>query len=619
MAGNDRKPDDDTAKEERPHPFAQYMVTDVERFSRNLARAVEEGGKALSAYLRHRDTTASDDSLAEQTTDVLKTISEIGGYWTADPNRAVEAQTRLLGNYLAIWNAALAKAAGHGDDPAHAPAPGDRRFVDPEWTHNPMFDALKQLYLATSQWARQLVEEADVDEDTRRRARFYVEQINNALSPTNFPITNPEVLRETAESHAENLVRGMRMLAEDIDAGKGRLKIRQTDHSAFRVGENIAISPGKVVARNEICEILQYAPSTRKVLKRPLVIVPPWINKFYILDLNPEKSFIAWAVSQGHTVFVISWVNPDESLAGKDFEAYLRDGILFAIDSAEKATGCAEFNTIGYCVGGTMLAIALAYMAATGDDRVKSATFFAAQLDFELAGDLKVFTSRQGVELAEKRMAETGYLDSSYMATAFNLMRSNDLVWPYVVNNYLKGKEPFPFDLLYWNSDSTRLPSANHSFYLRSCYLENQLSSGRMKVAGKTINLKKVKIPVYSLATREDHIAPAESVFRGIGFLGGPVRFVLAGSGHIAGVINPPDKGKYQYWTRDKKIAKGKKADHDLDTWLADATEHPGSWWPDWQDWVQGLDNEQVKRRVPGEGGLKALGDAPGTYVLVQA
>ncbi len=620
MAGSKRPPDNESPRDDGADSLSQYMVADVEQFSRNLARAVEEGGKALSAYLKHREAKAeTDDSIAEQTGEVLKTISQIGEYWTADPARTIEAQTRLLGSYLAIWNTAMVRAAGGPEDPALAPGPDDRRFADPEWTRNPMFDALKQLYLATSRWARELVDEADVDDETRQKAQFYVDQINNALSPTNFPVTNPEVLRETAQSNAENLVRGMRMLAQDIDAGKGRLKIRQTDPSAFKVGGNIATTPGKVIARNDICEIIQYAPATAKVLKRPLLIVPPWINKFYILDLNPEKSFIAWAVGQGHTVFVISWVNPDEKQSDKDFEAYMRDGVIFAVDCVEKVTGCDEINTIGYCVGGTMLAIALAYMAAVGDDRVASATFFAAQLDFEHAGDLKIFSSRHGIKIAEKQMADTGYLDSSYMATAFNLMRSNDLIWPYVVNNYLKGREPFPFDLLYWNSDATRLPRANHSFYLRSCYLENRLSAGKMKVAGKTINLKKIKIPVYSLATREDHIAPARSVYRGIGFLGGPVRFVLAGSGHIAGVINPPARDKYQHWTSERKIARRRKAEDDLDAWMAQATESPGSWWPDWQRWIEGLNDERVKKRTPGRSALKPLADAPGTYVLVQA
>ncbi|MHA1190643.1 MAG: class I poly(R)-hydroxyalkanoic acid synthase, partial [Alphaproteobacteria bacterium] len=574
------------------------------------------------------ESDGSNESLADQTTEVIKTISEIGEYWTSDPSRTIEAQTRLFGSYLSIWNSSVQKAAGHDEGPAISPQAHDKRFNDPEWSDNPMFDALKQIYLATSVWARELVDQAEgIDEATRQKAQFYVDQINNALSPTNFPVTNPEVLRETAESNAENLARGMRMLVEDIEAGKGSLKIRQTDPTAFTVGENIAISPGKVIARNDICEIIQYAPTTRTVLERPLVIVPPWINKFYILDLNKEKSFIAWAVAQGHTVFVVSWVNPDEHQADKDFESYMREGILFALDTAQTATGSDEINTIGYCVGGTMLAITLAYMAATGDDRVKSATFFAAQLDFEHAGDLKIFSSRHGIEMTEKKMASAGYLDSSHMATAFNLMRSNDLIWPYVVNNYLKGKEPFPFDLLYWNSDATRLPRANHSFYLRQCYLENQLTAGKMKIAGKTLNLKKIKVPVYSLAAREDHIAPAKSVFQGIKFLGGPVRFVLAGSGHIAGVINPPSREKYQFWASPKDTQSGKKAAKpgtakgsvDLEAWIAAATETPGSWWPDWQAWIEAQDKTQVKKRTPGGKALKPLGDAPGTYVLVQA
>ena len=585
---------------------------DPEVLARNLARAFEEGGRALAAYLKPREEGTVNDPMADQAADMLKTMAQVGEYWASDPSRIVEAQTRLWGNYLAIWNGSLRKSMGQEPEYEVEPEPGDKRFKDPEWTANPIYDAMKQLYLATSRWAKELVDEAEgVDDHIRHKARFYIEQFNNALSPTNFPVTNPEVVRETLETSGDNLARGMRMLAEDIEAGKGSLRIRQSDYSRFEIGRNIALSPGKVIAETEICQVLQYEPSTDAVLKTPLLIVPPWINKFYILDLNPEKSFIKWAVDQGHTVFVISWVNPDGRHADKDFENYMKEGVIYALDIVKRATGEDKVNAIGYCVGGTLLAVTLAYLAAKKQDRFASATFFTTQVDFTYAGDLKVFADQEQIETLEKRMEESGFLEGSRMATAFNLLRSNDLIWPYVVNNYLKGKDPFPFDLLYWNADATRMPCANHSFYLRNCYLENNLTAGRMKFGNTKLDLKKVKTPIYNLATREDHIAPAKSVFLGSEFFGGPVRFVLSGSGHIAGVINPPAKNKYQYWT-------GGEPKGDLEDWIEKAVETPGSWWPDWQEWVTSLNDETVKKRKPGGGKFKPIEDAPGSYVKVK-
>jgi polyhydroxyalkanoate synthase len=402
------------------------------------------------------------------------------------------------------------------------------------------------------------------------------------------------------------------MLAEDMQAGGGHLKIRQSDGSTFEVGRNLATTPGKVIFQNEIMQLIQYAPSTPTVYKRPLLIVPPWINKFYVLDLTPEKSFIKWCVDQGITVFCISWVNPDQHLASKTFEDYVRQGPLAALDAIRRAIGEEEVHAAGYCVGGTMLTAALAAMAAWLDKRIVSATLFAAQVDFTYAGDLKVFVDEDQVKAIEQRMSNRGFLEAKSMATVFNLLRSNDLIWPYVINNYLKGKAPFPFDLLYWNSDATRLPAANHSFYMRNCYLDNKLAKGEMMIGNTRIDVGAIKIPVYNLATREDHIAPPKSVLLGSKFFGGPVRFVLSGSGHIAGVVNPPDKHKYQYWTG----AKPRNAN--LDGWMAKAKEHPGSWWPDWLNWLTKQEGEKVSARVPGEGGLKAIEDAPGSYVKVR-
>jgi polyhydroxyalkanoate synthase len=587
---------------------------DIEAFARNVARLVEEGGKALAAYLKPREEGQIEHGLSDEIADMVRTLGEVAEYWLSDPRRTTELQTRLGKAYLELWGAAVKRLAGERSEPVITPDPRDKRFADPEWSSNQFFDFVKQVYLLSTKWADTLVADAEgLDPHTRQKAEFYVKQIANALSPSNFVLTNPELLRETLSSNAENLARGMRMLAEDIQAGGGDLHIRQSDMERFEVGRNLAITPGKVIVENALMQLIQYSPSTEMVLRRPLLVVPPWINKFYVLDLTPDKSFIKWCVDQGLTVFVISWVNPDERHAAMGFEEYMRLGPLAALDAIKQATGESKVNAIGYCVGGTLLSVTLAYLAAKRDRRIASATLFAAQVDFTHAGDLKVFVDEEQLRALERRMTARGYLEGKKMANAFNMLRSNDLIWPYIINNYLRGKAPMPFDLLYWNSDATRLPVANHSFYLRQCYLNNALSRGKMKIGGITLDLKKVKLPVYNLATREDHIAPAKSAFLGSKFFGGPVRFVLAGSGHIAGVVNPPGKGKYQYWTG------GKAGSGTLEAWLNKATEHPGSWWPDWFEWIKAQDATQVPARAPGGGKLKPIEDAPGRYVKVKA
>jgi polyhydroxyalkanoate synthase len=596
---------------------AKVGVVDVELFAKNLARMIEDGGKALAAYLRPREEGDIRHGLSDEMTDMVKTLGEVAEYWLADPQRAIELQSRLGKAYLDLWGTAVRRLSGQSTAPVIAPDPKDRRFQDPEWSTNQFFDFVKQAYLLSAHWAEELVAGAkDLDPHTKQKAEFYIKQIGNALSPSNFVLTNPELFRETMQSNAENLARGMQLLAEDIEAGGGDLKIRQSDAGSFEVGRNLAISPGKVIFENELMQLIQYSPSTPTVLKRPLLIVPPWINKFYVLDLTPEKSFIKWCVDQGLTVFVISWINPDARQAEMDFEDYMRLGPLAAIETIAQVTGERKVNAIGYCVGGTLLAITLAYLAAKKNKRgnqIASATFFAAQVDFTQAGDLKVFVDEEQLAMLERRMAERGYLEGKKMANAFNMLRSNDLIWPYVINNYLRGKAPMPFDLLYWNSDATRMPAANHSFYLRQCYLNNTLSRGKMEIAGVKLDLGRVTVPVYNLATREDHIAPAKSVFLGSKFFGGPVRFVLAGSGHIAGVVNPPGKAKYQYWTG------GKAGSGTLEAWLKKAKEHPGSWWPDWLAWIKAEDSAKVTARQPGGGKRKPIADAPGSYVRVKA
>jgi len=584
---------------------------DIEQLARNLARMVEEGGKALAAYLKPREEGRIQGEHAEFI-DMVKTLGHVGEYWLRDPQRAFELQLSLSRSYLDLWAAAVKRMAGEQAAPVAVPNPKDKRFADPEWSSNQFFDFLKQAYLLTVGWANHLVADAELDPTTQQKADFYVRQIVNAVAPSNFVLTNPELLRETLASNGENLARGMHMLAEDIAAGHGELRIRQTDTHSFTIGRDLAVTPGKVIFQNDLIQLIQYAPSTETVLQRPVLIVPPWINKFYVLDLTPEKSFIKWCVDQGLTVFCISWVNPDAHLATKTFQDYVFEGPLAALDVIAQATGETKVHAIGYCVGGTLLAATLAYMTVDRDHRITSATFFASQVDFTYSGDLKVFADEEQIAALERQMAERGYLDSAKMANSFNLLRSNDLIWPYVINNYFKGKDPVPFDLLYWNADSTRMPAANHSFYLRNCYLENNLARGEMVIGGEKIDVKSVKVPIYNLATREDHIAPAKSVLVGSKCFGGPVKFVLAGSGHIAGVINPPARQKYQYWTG------AKPASANLERWLAKATEHPGSWWPDWLAWVKAHDAAQVPARIPGGGKIEPIEDAPGSYVKVR-
>ncbi len=597
----------------KSQPSTDYSLSDPGEFMRNMTR-VMEGAAAVAQLYAERTEPAEPDNTAQPTFEQMaKTFAEIGRTFADHPDKLMQAQYELYQGHARLWQNAWRRFLGETVEPVVEPARSDRRFKDHDWEKNQVFDFLKQSYLLTARWAHDVVSGAEgLDEHTRQKARFYVEQIANALSPSNFALTNPEVLRLTLSSNGANLAEGLDNLLKDLKAGGGTLRISQTDSSAFEVGKNLAITPGKVVFRNEIMELIQYEPTTPKVYQRPLLIVPPWINKFYILDLNPQKSFIAWAVAQGLTVFVVSWANPDDRLAMKSFADYMRDGILTALDQVEAATGEKTVNAIGYCIGGTLLSATLGYMAVKKDARIASATFFASQVDFEKAGDLLVFVDEEQVSGVERQMAGKGYLEGKRMANAFNLLRSNDLIWSYVVSNYLKGKDPLPFDLLYWNSDSTRMPAAVHSFYLRECYLNNHLSQGRMVLDGVRIDLKKVKVPAYNLATREDHIAPLPSAYRIGKFLGGDTRLVVAGSGHIAGVINPPEAAKYQYWTNDKGA-------DTLENWLDGATEHPGSWWPDWAAWVGKLSGKKVAPRKPGDGKLKVLGDAPGSYVKIRA
>ncbi|ARO56742.1 class I poly(R)-hydroxyalkanoic acid synthase [Methylorubrum zatmanii] len=602
---------------ERTNPGAP----DFETIARNANQLAEVFRQSAAASLKPFEPAGQGALLpganlqgASEIDEMTRTLTRVAETWLKDPEKALQAQTKLGQSFAALWASTLTRMQGAVTEPVVQPPPTDKRFAHADWSANPVFDLIKQSYLLLGRWAEEMVETAEgIDEHTRHKAEFYLRQLLSAYSPSNFVMTNPELLRQTLEEGGANLMRGMKMLQEDLEAGGGQLRVRQTDLSAFTFGKDVAVTPGEVIFRNDLMELIQYAPTTETVLKRPLLIVPPWINKFYILDLNPQKSLIGWMVSQGITVFVISWVNPDERHRDKDFESYMREGIETAIDMIGVATGETDVAAAGYCVGGTLLAVTLAYQAATGNRRIKSATFLTTQVDFTHAGDLKVFADEGQIKAIEERMAEHGYLEGARMANAFNMLRPNDLIWSYVVNNYVRGKAPAAFDLLYWNADATRMPAANHSFYLRNCYLNNTLAKGQMVLGNVRLDLKKVKVPVFNLATREDHIAPALSVFEGSAKFGGKVDYVLAGSGHIAGVVAPPGP-KAKYGFRTGGPARGRFED-----WVATATEHQGSWWPYWYKWLEEQAPERVPARIPGTGALPSLAPAPGTYVRMKA
>jgi polyhydroxyalkanoate synthase len=539
---------------------------------------------------------------------------KLGQAMLADPGKLIQAQMQLWQQMGELWQRQLLRATGENPDPLVEPDQSDKRFKDEAWSEQVVFDYVKQSYLVASRWLRDTVAGVDtLDGPTKTKVEFYTRQFVDALSPTNFALTNPTVLKHAAETKGESLLNGLRQLLEDLERGKGDLKISMTKEDAFQVGENIAVTPGKVVFQNELMQLLQYDPTTEQVHKRPLLIVPPWINKFYILDLKPKNSFIKYAVDQGFTVFVISWANPGRALAHKTFEHYLDEGPLAALDAIERATGEREAAIIGYCLGGTLTACLLAWMADQGDNRIKAATFFTTMTDFAEPGELGVFIDEEQLDLIEKQMQEKGYLEAKHMQKVFNLMRANDLIWGFVVNNYLMGREPMAFDLLYWNADSTRMPYMMHSFYLRNMYQKNLLAQpGGITLKGVPIDLGKIKTPCYFLSAKDDHIAPWASTYLGSLNFGGPVRFVLGGSGHIAGVINPPSSSKYGYWTSAKRP-------RTAEAWLSGAEQNPGSWWPDWSDWLGKKAGPLVPARIPGEGGLPALEPAPGSFVKVRA
>ncbi|MCG8359970.1 MAG: class I poly(R)-hydroxyalkanoic acid synthase [Kiloniellales bacterium] len=593
-------------------PQQETTLPNPVEWSKTMTDIAEKSHRIVSDWL---DRQAANNASAKlDPLNIGGAFFEMTARMMADPAKLVQAQMNLWQDYMNLWQSTTRRLMGESAEPAVVPERGDRRFNDPAWDENQLFDFIKQSYLLSARWLQSTVREVDgMDDKTAKKVDFYTRQFVDAMAPSNFIMTNPEVLRTTLESGGDNLVKGLSNLLDDLERGKGKLDIKMTDYEAFEVGKNIAVTPGKVVFQTDLMQLIQYEPTTEQVYKRPLLIIPPWINKFYILDLRAKNSFVKWAVDQGLTVFVVSWVNPDEKLANKSFEDYMLEGPLAALDAIEKATGEKDASVIGYCLGGTLLACTLAYMAAKGDDRVKNATFFTTMTDFAEPGELGVFIDEEQLTGLEEQMGERGYLEGKHMATTFNMLRANDLIWSFVVNNYLLGKDPFPFDLLYWNADSTRMPAVMHSFYLRKMYQENQLvRPGAITLGGVPIDLTTVKTPTFMLSTREDHIAPWKATYAATQLFSGPVKFVLAASGHIAGVVNPPAGGKYSHWTNTRNPK-------DPDAWFKSATEHPGSWWPEWLKWIGKKSGAKVAARSPGDGKLKVLEEAPGSYVKVKA
>lgn len=531
-----------------------------------------------------------------------------------NPEKMVELQMQAWNSWMTLWMDTTSKMMGSQDKSGAAKAKPDKRFKHDAWENNPFFDYIKQSYLLTAGTIQSIVNNAEgLDPKTAHKVGFYTKQFIDAMSPSNFLMTNPEVIEQTLQSKGENLLNGMKNFCKDFDADSGKLRISMTNQEAFDLGKNIAVSPGKVIFQNELMQLIQYAPTTTEVYKNPVLIIPPWINKFYILDLQPKNSLIKWLTEQGHTVFVISWVNPDASLGKKDFEDYIFDGPLAALEAIEKATGVKEVNAIGYCIGGTLLSATLAYMKTQKDRRIVSAAFLVTLIDFSDPGDLGVFIDEQQISSLEQQMNERGYHEGREMAMAFNLLRANDLIWSFYVNNYLLGKEPMAFDLLYWNSDSTRMPARMHSTYLRTMYHENRFKEpGGFTVRGIPIDIRQIDTPAYFISTEEDHIAPWKSTYLGARLFSGPVRFVLGKSGHIAGVVNHPAAKKYGYYT-------GAAPAEDAEQWYEHTEAHEGSWWPDWNNWVAEYAGDKVSAREPGEGKLSAIEDAPGSYVRVKS
>jgi len=571
-----------------------------------LNQAMERALPVLKKYYEKHQADMASQSL-EPLLTLQERFSAFMAVLMSNPRKLAELQFEYWQQWVSLWNSSLQKMNGEKTEDLFKPDPGDRRFRSEEWSENVLFDFIKQSYLMTSQWMHKVVKSTEgLDPEMVRQIDFYTRQLSDAMAPTNFVLTNPDVLRETIRTGGENLVKGLENLIEDLERGQGEVKISTTNEKAFRLGDNIASTKGSVVFENDLIQLIQYAPTTDTVFQIPLLVIPPWINKYYILDLRPENSFVQWLTDQGHTVFIISWVNPGADHANKDFYDYMHEGVLSALQEISKITGEKTANVIGYCIGGTLLAMTLAYLeAAKHPVKVESATFLTTLIDFKEAGDLKLFTDEAQIEAMEKSMAEHGILKGDYLQKTFSILRANDMIWSFVINNYLLGREPFPFDLLYWNEDSTNMPAAMHSFYLRKMYLENKLiRPGGIILDNVPLDITEIQTPAYFLSTREDHIAPWKATYAGYHAYGGPKCFTLTASGHVAGVVNPPAQAKYVHWTGDEDTPFPEK-------WLEESKETKGSWWLDWQNWVKTYAGKQVKSRAIAH----EIEPAPGRYV----
>ncbi|MFZ8951266.1 MAG: PHA/PHB synthase family protein [Alphaproteobacteria bacterium] len=593
-----------------PEPTSPEALS---RLAEELTDIAERSQRLIADFTENADKLNTGETQQEFML-IGQTFMQYAMKLAENPIQMIEAQADLWAQYSSLWQNTLQRMTGNEAEPVATPDAGDRRFKDAEWSNNIIFDYIKQSYLLTSRWlVDQTGHTEGLEPHLAKKVDFFTRQFVDAISPTNFVATNPTVLKETLETRGENLLKGLQNILSDMERGHGQLRISQTDMEAFSVGENIAVTPGQVVFQNELMQLIHYEPTTETQFETPLLIVPPWINKFYILDLRPENSFIKWATDQGHSVYVISWINPTEELRHKDFTSYMMDGPLAALEAIKTDIGVQKVNAIGYCLGGTLLSATLAYAAKKNMDSFASATFFTTLVDFEKAGELSVFVDEDQIQAIERKMRDKGFLDGAEMASTFNSLRSNDLIWSFVVSNYLMGKEPFPFDLLFWNSDSTRLPEAMHSFYLRNMYQKNLMREpGGISMGNVPINLGDIDVPTYFLATKEDHIAPWPGVYQGMKRFGGQSKFVLAASGHIAGVINPPTAEKYSYWTNEQKL-------DEQEDWLESSVEKPGSWWNDWQSWILSNTGQKVPARIPGKGKLSSIEAAPGSYVKVRS
>lgn len=557
--------------------------------------------------------------MQESSWQEISNVGQIYQNWVQqlnlEPKKLCEMQANFFQDYLKFWMHYQDKITGKNTDSYLSVPRTDKRFLAPDWSENPFFYFYQQLYLLFSRHCIEFIEShPNVDPKLTKQVSFFSRQALNALAPSNFILTNPEVIKCTLETNGENLAKGYQNFLSDLSKGKGHWTIEMTDMRAFEIGKNVAITKGKVIFQNKLIQLIQYSPLTEQVYETPFLIIPPWINKYYVLDLREQNSYIRWIVEKGYTVFSISWVNPDKTYRDVSFEDYLFEGLFSAMKIVSEITNKDEVNVLGFCVGGTLLAVALAYLQNEQHkqkSKIKSATFLTTLIDFSSPGDIEVFMDEKQISDLEKQMTKEGYLDGRTMMMTFNLLRSNDLYWSYFVNNYLCGKNPFPFDLLYWNCDSTNIPAKMHSEYLRKFYLNNEFYRDRLNIAGVRLYLREITTPVYFLSTEQDHIAPWKATFIGAQVLRGEVEFVLGESGHIAGVVNPPNAYKYGYKTNSLPPKTYKTAEE----WLLSSIYHDGSWWEHWEIWLSQRSGEKINKRIPGSASRPVLQDAPGDYV----